>query len=83
MARKIAAVVAPAPPSFFSRHALRVPQAAEYVGGTNWFVEELIRNGEIEFREYGKYRTLDADDLDEWIKKQQKKRIVQNKTVAA
>jgi excisionase family DNA binding protein len=55
-----------------SRHSLRIPEAAEYVSGTNWLIEELIRNGEIPFREIGRYRTLDADDLDAWLKKQPK-----------
>jgi excisionase family DNA binding protein len=61
-----------------SRHALRIPQAAEYIGATNWFVEELVRNGEIPFRDYGKYRTLDADDLDAWVQRQPKKRMKGN-----
>jgi excisionase family DNA binding protein len=61
-----------------SRHALRIPEAAEYIGATNWFIEELVRNGEIPFRDYGKYRTLDADDLDAWIQEQPKKRMKGN-----
>jgi len=44
---------------------------------------EMIRNGEVPFRDYGKYRTLDADDLDAWIKNQSKRRIVQNRIVVA
>lgn len=71
----ISPISAPATPPLRSRHALRVPDAAEYIGATNWFVEELIRNGEIPFREYGKYRTLSADDLDAWIVRQPRKRI--------
>jgi excisionase family DNA binding protein len=70
-------------PPLRSRHSLRIPEAAEYISGTNWLVEELIRNGEIPFREIGKYRTLDADDLDAWIMRQPKRRIVQNKIVVA
>jgi excisionase family DNA binding protein len=62
---------------------MRIPEAAQFIGATNWFVEELIRNGEVPFRDYGKYRTLDADDLDAWIKSQPKRRIVQNKIVVA
>jgi excisionase family DNA binding protein len=57
---------------------LRIPQAAEYIGATNWFIEELVRNGEIPFRDYGKYRTLDADDLDAWVQRQPKKRMKNN-----
>ena len=66
-----------------SRHALRIPEAAEFIGATNWFVEELIRNGEVPFRDYGKYRTLDTDDLDAWIKNQPKRLIIHNKIVVA
>ena len=58
-----------------SRHALPVPLAAKYAGITNFRIEELIRNGEISFRDYGQARVVDADDLDEWIRRQPKKRI--------
>jgi excisionase family DNA binding protein len=81
---QVAPVVASAhTPPLRSRHSLRIPEAAEYISGTNWLVEELIRNGEIPFREIGKYRTLDADDLDAWIMRQPKRRIGQNKIIVA
>jgi len=70
-------------PTFVSRHALRVPQAAKYIGATNFFVEELIRNGEIPFRDYSEARTVDADDLDAWILQQPKKRLKNKIEIAA
>jgi hypothetical protein len=65
-----------ATPPFRSRHALRIPDAAIYIGATPFYVEELIRAGELPFREYSKYRTLDADDLDAWIQRQPKVRVL-------
>jgi excisionase family DNA binding protein len=79
-------IAAPAPAAsarLRSRHSLRISEAAEYVSGTNWLIEELIRNGEIPFREIGRYRTLDADDLDEWIIRQPKKRLKDNQVLVA
>lgn len=58
-----------------SRHALPVPLAAKYIGVTNFRLEELIRNGEIRFRDYGQARVVDADDLDEWVRRQPRKQI--------
>lgn len=68
------AISAGVSPPLCSRHCLRIPDAAVYISASNWFVEELIRNG-FPFREFGKYRTLDADDLDAWVLRQEKKRI--------
>jgi excisionase family DNA binding protein len=45
----------------------RVPQAAHYLGATNWFVEEQFRNGKIPFLTIGKYRVVDVRDLDAWV----------------
>lgn len=59
-----------------SRHALRIPDAADYIGASCWYVEELVRNGELPFRELGKFRVLDADDLESWLARQPKQRIV-------
>ena len=50
---------------------LRIPQAAEYIGGTNWFVEELCRNRRIAYLTVGKYRCIDVKELDRWIEAQQ------------
>lgn len=58
--------------AFFTPRLLRIPQAALYIGGTNWQVEEVLRGGEIPYRVIGKYRVLEIADLDEWIAKQPK-----------
>jgi hypothetical protein len=50
---------------------LRIPLAAQYIGGTNWFVEELCRNRQIAYLTVGKYRVIDVRELDRWIEAQQ------------
>lgn len=52
---------------------LRIPEAAAYLGATNWFVEELVRASLIPFLIVGKYRVIDVCDLDVWI--EQEKRL--------
>ena len=49
---------------------LRIPEAAAYLGATNWFVEELVRANAIPFLTVGKYRVIDICDLDAWIEKE-------------
>ena len=49
---------------------LRIPEAAAYLGATNWFVEELVRAHSIPFLAVGKYRVIDICDLDAWIEKE-------------
>jgi excisionase family DNA binding protein len=61
-------------PPVRSRHCLSVPEAAAYLCSSNWHIEELIRCGEIPFRQIAKHRVLDADDLDTWIESQPKQR---------
>jgi len=46
---------------------LRIPEAAHYIGATNWCVEELVRAGRLRFLVVGKYRVIDVRDLDDWI----------------
>jgi excisionase family DNA binding protein len=41
---------------------LRIPEAAAYLGATNWFVEELVRANLIPFLTLGNYRVIDLDD---------------------
>lgn len=56
---------------------LRIPEAAAYLGATNWFVEELVRANAIPFLTVGKYRVIDICDLDTWIG--QEKRLQWNR----
>jgi len=49
---------------------LRIPEAAHYIGGTNWCVEELVRGKRIPFIVVGKYRVIDVRDLDDWIEQE-------------
>jgi hypothetical protein len=54
-----------------SPRLLRIPLAAQYIGATNWFVEELCRNRQIAYLTVGKYRVIDIRELDRWIEAQQ------------
>ena len=66
--------VAPTSTLPVSRHSLGIRRAAYYLDATPWFVEELIRDGAIPFRQVGPHRVLDADDLDAWLLAQPKLR---------
>jgi excisionase family DNA binding protein len=55
-----------------SPRLLRIPQAAQYIGATNWFIEELCRKKQIQFLTIGKYRCIDIRVLDRWIEAQQR-----------
>jgi excisionase family DNA binding protein len=52
---------------------LGIPEAAAYISGTNWFVEELVRNNEIRAIVVGKGRKIDIRDLDAWIDSEKEK----------
>lgn len=54
---------------------LRIPQAAQYLGATNWCVEEFVRNGKLPFLVVGKYRVIDIRDLDDWIDAEKKAQL--------
>ena len=54
---------------------LRIPEAAHYIGGTNWCVEELVRAKRIPFIVVGKYRVIDVRDLDAWIDAEKKAQL--------
>ena len=62
---------------------LRIPEAAHYIGGTNWFVEELVRENKITFLVVGKYRVIDVRDLDAWIDVEKGRQSVTKRTLAA
>lgn len=82
---------APRPVVFISLspRLLGIPTAAAYLATTNWFVEELCRNGEVPYLLVGKRRVIDIQDLDAWIAKQKKQtgqlpapKIVSNREAA-
>jgi len=52
---------------------LSIPEAAVYIGGTNWFVEELLRDGKLEAVKVGKGRRIDRAVLDKWIDTEEKR----------
>jgi excisionase family DNA binding protein len=52
---------------------LGIPEAGAYISGTNWFVEELVRNNEIRAIVVGKGRKIDIRDLDAWIDSEKEK----------
>lgn len=68
-----AAVQSTTPP-IRSPHCLSVPEAAAYLCSSNWHIEELIRRGEIPFRQIAKHRVIDADDLDAFLQSIPKER---------
>lgn len=51
---------------------LRIQDVARYLSATNWFVEELLRNGKLRFVVAGKRKVVDVKDVDEWIEAQKK-----------
>jgi hypothetical protein len=65
MAKNNASVVVPAVIPFIAPRLLSVPLAALYISGTNWYVEELLRSGDLPYRVSGKSRVIDRADLDE------------------
>jgi len=61
-------------PSFIiAPRRLRIPDAAKYIAGSNWFVEEKLREGEIPFQWCGRHKVLDVRDLDEWVDRDRQK----------
>jgi len=80
--RKNAPAVPAIIPSITPR-LLRVPQAAQYLGATNWCVEELVRNDKLPFIVVGKYRVIDVQDLDEWIDAEKQAQFAQRLKSAA
>jgi len=46
---------------------LTVPNAARYLSATTWFVEELLRSGEVRSFIQGKRRVVDVRELDKYV----------------
>ena len=51
---------------------LRINESADYLSATTWFVETMIREGQIPYLILGKRRVIDIIELDKWIEKQKK-----------
>ncbi len=49
---------------------LRIKHVAQYIGATNWRVEEMLRKGELHFFWVGKAKVVDREDVDAWIEAQ-------------
>jgi hypothetical protein len=45
----------------------QIHQIGQYIGATNWFVEELLRDNKLPWIVVGKHRVVDVVDLDRWI----------------
>jgi hypothetical protein len=67
----VAAFPLPQPPSHNSvvimPRLLSIPDAAKYLSATTWFVEELLRSGEVKSFLQGKRRVVDMRELDKYI----------------
>ncbi len=46
---------------------LTIPNAARYLSATTWFVEELLRSGEVPSFIQGKSRVVDVRELDKYV----------------
>lgn len=63
-------------PSDFSRtyrpwpRLMWIPTAAEYIGARPFFVEELIRNGEVLTVPVGNRKVIPVEELDAWVARQ-------------
>lgn len=60
-----------------------VPIAAEYLGSRPFFVEELIRSGEIAYVLVGNRKCVAKEDLDEWVDRQKRLKCPCPKAAAA
>jgi excisionase family DNA binding protein len=64
----IAAAASALPP-----RGLRIPQAAEYIGCSPWFVEEAIRQGRLKATKMGRPWVMFIEDLDAFIDQEKSK----------
>lgn len=64
MDKKTTAIPVTAP---IEPQTLRIPEAAIYVGCTNFFMEELLRHDEIPWIMMGDHKVVYREDLDKWL----------------
>jgi hypothetical protein len=48
---------------------LKIPDAAKYLSATPWFVEQLLRSGEVPSFIQGKDRVVDCRELDKYVER--------------
>lgn len=48
---------------------LKIPDAARYLSATTWFVEELLRRGQVPSFIQGKDRVVDCRELDKYVER--------------
>jgi excisionase family DNA binding protein len=49
------------------RRGLRIKEAADYIGGTPWFIEVAVRSKKIPAYKLGRHYVLFKDDLDAYV----------------
>jgi excisionase family DNA binding protein len=63
-------LISPDLPIVIVPRLLRIPDAAKYLSATNWFMEVLVREGQIPAIKLGKGRVIDINDLNDWVEKE-------------
>jgi excisionase family DNA binding protein len=59
-------------PLAFTALAFRADEAARCIGATTFFIEEIMRSGELPFLTLGKRRVICLDDLKMWFEKERR-----------
>jgi hypothetical protein len=67
--KKSSPILSPAIPVVIIPRVLKIPDAAKYISGTPWFVEELLRSGEVPSFIQGKDRVVDCRELDKYVER--------------
>jgi excisionase family DNA binding protein len=63
-------LLCPPPPALTPR-GLRIPDAANYMGVTPWYVEVVTRSGELPALKLGRHYTILREDLDGFLDRKQ------------
>ena len=59
--------VSPSAPSSLPPRGLRIMDAAHYMGVTPWYVEVIVRSGELPALKLGRHYTILREDLDKFL----------------
>lgn len=65
--KSVSSSTSPGVPLFLRPRALRPPAAADYLGTTPGFIEQLFREGKLPFRLLGQVRVVAVEDLDQYL----------------